>query len=112
MIWRAAVRRSAAFMVLFMLSVASVNADSSRGGRRVVSEDLSPAEIREKCGEPDSKTTETVEVRGPDARPGNVIKLGTSTIERWTYRRGMQAAQMVVTIVDGTVKSVLQAEPQ
>lgn len=85
MIWGAAVRSSVAFMLLFMFSGTSVNADSFGCGRWVVSEDLSPAQIREKCGEPDSKTSETVEVCGGGAIRGAAIKLGTSTIERWTY---------------------------
>ncbi|MGE3395028.1 MAG: DUF2845 domain-containing protein [Steroidobacteraceae bacterium] len=32
--------------------------------------------------------------------------MGTSTIETWTYDRGSQSFAMVVTIVDGKIKSM------
>ena len=35
-----------------------------------------------------------------------MIKMGETTIETWTYDRGPQAAPMVVTIVDGRIKSI------
>jgi len=93
-----------------MLSATFVEAESFMCGQWIVSEDLLPAEIWKKCGEPDTKTSETVEVRGPGAIRGFAIKVGTSTTERWTYRRGTQAPPMVVTIVDGKVKSILRAK--
>jgi hypothetical protein len=34
------------------------------------------------------------------------VKVGETTIETWTYDRGTQAAPMVVTIVDGRIKSI------
>lgn len=74
----------------------------------MISEDLSPAEIREKCGAPDEMSSKTEDVRGPG--PRGIIKVGTTTIEQWTYRRGTQAAPMVVTIVDGRVQSILRGE--
>lgn len=82
-------------------------ADSFRCGRWVVSQDLPAAEIREKCGEPDEKTSETVDVRGPsDAGGHSTVKRGTTTTERWIYDRGKLASPMLVVIVDGKVRSV------
>ena len=37
---------------------------------------------------------------------GLMLKAGETVIETWTYDRGSQAAPMVVTIVDGRIKSI------
>jgi hypothetical protein len=37
---------------------------------------------------------------------GLMLKVGETLIETWTYDRGTQAAPMVVTIVDGRIKSI------
>jgi hypothetical protein len=89
------------------LAATTAAAESFRCGRWVISEDLAPAEIREKCGEPDAKTVETKDVYGPsDVTGRGSIKRGTTTTERWTYHRGTQARAMIVTIVDGKVRSI------
>ena len=67
-------------------------------------------ELREKCGEPAKRTSETVDVYGPSATGGGRVKRGTSTTEKWTYDRGNQGAPIVVTIVDGTIKSMERSE--
>jgi Protein of unknown function (DUF2845) len=80
-------------------------ADSFRCGRWIISPDLSPSEIRQKCGEPNDISTETVDVRGSNGTGGSV-KRGETTIERWKYVRGGGAPPMIVTIMDGKVKSI------
>ena len=35
-----------------------------------------------------------------------LVKTGETIIETWTYDRGSQAKPMVVTIVDGRIKSI------
>jgi len=37
---------------------------------------------------------------------GLLIKNGETTTQVWTYDRGTRAAPMVVTIVDGRIKSI------
>lgn len=98
-----------ALLIVLAASGTAVEADSFVCGQWIISEDLSPADIKKKCGAPDSMTSETADVRGPGAIKDAAIKYGTTTIERWTYRRGAGAAPMVVTIVDGKVKSILLA---
>jgi hypothetical protein len=38
------------------------------------------------------------------------VKRGTSTIETWTYDRGSQSFAMIVTIVDGRIRSMERGE--
>jgi hypothetical protein len=66
---------------------------------------MSVEELLEICGEPTSKTVETVDVYARTAAGGR-IRTGTSVIETWTYDRGSQSFPMVVTIVDGKIKSM------
>jgi hypothetical protein len=81
-------------------------AESFRCRQWIVSEDVSVEELLQKCGEPTQRTSETIDVYGPSASGGGRVKRGTTTIEKWTYDRGSQAFPMVVTIVDGRIKSM------
>lgn len=81
-------------------------AESFRCGPWIASEDMTVDELLQKCGEPAKRTSETVDVYGPSVSGGGRVKRGTSTIEKWTYDRGSQAAPMVVTIVDGKIRSM------
>lgn len=81
-------------------------AESFRCGQWIASKDMSVDELLQKCGEPTQRTAETIDVYGPSVSGGGRVKRGTSTIEKWTYDRGSQAAPMVVTIVDGKIKSM------
>jgi hypothetical protein len=65
-------------------------------------------ELLEKCGEPTSRSVETVDVFGHSANGGH-IKTGTSIIEKLTFDRGSQASAMVVTVVDGKIKTMERA---
>ncbi len=85
---------------------AMAQAESFRCGPWIASEDMTVEELLEKCGEPAKRTSETVDVYGPSVSGGGRVKRGTSTIEKWTYDRGSQAAPMIVTIVDGKIKSM------
>src|SRR5688572_2842699 len=81
-----------------------------RCGKWVVSSALSLAELTAKCGQPTTRSsnTEDVLVRNPDT--GLMRKTGESTTETWVYNRGTRAAAMVVTIVDGKIKSIERKE--
>ena len=65
--------------------------ESFRCGQWIVSEDVSVAELLQRCGEPTSKTSETIDVYGPSASGGGRVKRGTTTVEKWTYDRGSLA---------------------
>jgi Protein of unknown function (DUF2845) len=76
--------------------------EAFRCGRWVVSSSLTVAELLDKCGAPTSQQSRTQDVRNA----GNSgIKVGTTTIETWRYERP-GALTMVVTIVDGRIKSL------
>ena len=81
-------------------------AETFRCGSWIASPDMSVQELLEKCGEPTQKTMEIIDVYGTTVSGGGTVKRGTSTIEKWTYDRGSQAVPMVVTIVDGKIKSM------
>ena len=86
------------------------HAETFRCGQWIASPDMSVDELLQKCGAPTQQTSETVDVYGPAVSGGGHVKRGTSTIEKWTYDRGSQAAPMVVTIVDGKIKSMERGE--
>jgi hypothetical protein len=88
------------------LSVPALADESFRCGKWVASSSMTPAELAEKCGPPTlhESRTEDVMVRNRDT--GLMVKTGETRIETWTYDRGTQAAAMVVTIVDGRIKSL------
>jgi hypothetical protein len=79
--------------------------ETFRCGQWIASPDMSVAELLEKCGPPTSGTVEVIDVYGATAAGGR-IKRGTSTVETWTYDRGSQSFPMIVTIVDGKIKSM------
>lgn len=94
-------------LVLGQLPVAS--ADSMRCGQSIVNEENTPSEVLNKCGEPQHKdvSTQDIIVRNP---AGYTRKTGVQVTERWYYQRSSQALPMLVTIVDGKVKSIERAE--
>lgn len=88
----------------------AAGAETFRCGQSIASSDMSVEELLAKCGEPDRKTTETVDVYGPNAQGSGRVKRGTVTSEKWTYDRGPSSFAMVVTIEDGKIKSMERAE--
>ena len=93
-----------------VLAVSTAGADSFRCGQRIVTDDMPVQELLEACGEPTGRTVEVVDVYGPNVHGAGNVKRGTSTIEKWTYDRGPQSFDMVVTIVDGAIKSIERKE--
>lgn len=81
------------------------NAETFRCGSRIISTDTTAAEILQICGKPDSETSKTDPVRTRGAS-GLLVVVGETTTKKWVYARGTQAQAMVVTIVDGKVKSI------
>ncbi len=105
-----AVRDGVVAIVLSFLICVSARAETFRCGQWIASPDMSVEELLEKCGEPTSKSVEVIDIYGPTVAGAGRVKRGTSTIEKWTYDRGSQSFDMVVTIVDGEIKSMERAE--
>jgi hypothetical protein len=84
--------------------------ESMRCGKWVVNSDLPTAELLSKCGEPSSKDSTTDDIRAKHASGRGTFVVGQTTTERWYYERGPGALRMVVTVVDGKIKSIDRAE--
>jgi hypothetical protein len=97
----------ASLIILIVPGLAA--SESMRCGKWIINEQTPADEIRSKCGEPQDKEVKTEDVLGMNAL-GNPIKLGTSTTERWIYKRSPGSFTMIVTIVDGATKSLARAE--
>ena len=63
-------------------------------------------ELESKCGPPAARTSRTEDVRVRNRNTGFMMTTGQTTIETLTWNRGARAAAMVVTVVDGTIKSI------
>ncbi len=95
--------------LLLALCATPCRADETfRCGKWLVSSDLSPAEVLQKCGEPHRREERTQDVLTRN-QFDLMVKTGETVIETWIYDRGTQAAPMVVTIVDGKIKSIERA---
>jgi Protein of unknown function (DUF2845) len=102
--------RLPACLVLCALAVPyGAAADSMRCGKWVLNETSSVAELLEKCGAPADKTSTIEDVLAINAA-GVPYKTGTTTREQWFYQRSAQSLRMVVTIVDGVIKTIERAE--
>ena len=102
-----------AFAIAFLATIfaaGSANADSFRCGQRIASEDMTVEELLEACGEPASRTVETVDIFGPNVHGAGNVKRGTSTVEKLTYDFGPQTFDMIVTIVDGKIQGIERAK--
>ena len=93
---------------LLILPLAA-SAESMRCGKWVVSETASPAEILEKCGEPQKKDVSHEDVYAHNT-VGNTNKVGVKVTERWRYQASNNVLPMLVTIVDGKVVSIERTE--
>ena len=84
--------------------------ESFRCGQRIATEDMTVEELLEACGEPTSRTVETVDIYGPNVHGAGNVKRGTSTVEKLTYDFGPQTFDMIVTIVDGKIQGIERAK--
>jgi len=82
--------------------------ETFRCGQWIITDELSVAELKGKCGEPQSKDSQTVEVRGK-AATGSVSR-GTTTVEHWIYQFASGSSRYVVTIVDGKIQGIERAK--
>jgi hypothetical protein len=89
------------------LSPLAASADEPfRCGKWVVNSSMTVAELSARCGAPNSRTSKTEDVLVRNQNNGLMRKTGETVTETWTYERGAHAAAMVVTIVDGRIKSI------
>jgi hypothetical protein len=94
------------FFSVLLASAGAVHADESfRCGKWIASSDMSIADLLAKCGEPTQRTSSTEDVLARN-KYGLMQKTGETTVKIWTYDRGANAPPMVVTIVDGRIKSI------
>ena len=95
------------FAALSAAACAPALADENfRCGKWIASSGMTPAELAEKCGPPTTHDSRTEDVLVRNRNTGLMQKTGETRIETWTYDRGTQAAPMIVTIVDGRIKSI------
>jgi hypothetical protein len=93
-------------VVLALLPLAASADESFRCGRWIATSAMSVTELTEKCGQPTARASETHDVLVRNRNVGLMTKTGVTTVETWTYDRGPNAAPMIVTIVDGRIKSI------
>ena len=89
-----------------LLLAASAQADNFRCGKWIATPDLPVSELLSKCGEPASRATRVEDVMSRNQTTGGMYKSGEKSVETWTYDRGASASPMVITIVDGRIKSI------
>lgn len=81
-------------------------AETFRCGKWIIGDATTREELVQKCGEPTLRTSRTEEVRAPNQYTGGTRVVGETVVETWIYERGPRAAPMVVTLVDGRIKSI------
>jgi hypothetical protein len=89
----------------FLVPTAAFADETFRCGSSIASSEMTVSELRAKCGEPTSRDSKTEEVKARNSNNGLMVKVGETTVETWIYDRGANPA-MVVTIVDGRIKSI------
>lgn len=98
---------TAAFAVVSILLPPAADADESfRCGKWIVSSDMTVTELTSRCGAPTSREVATQDVLVRNRNNGLMRRVGETQVETWTYVRGNHAAPMIVTIVDGRIKSL------
>jgi hypothetical protein len=104
-----AMKFRAALVTLALLPLAA-SAESFRCGKWIIDEETSLEDLVHKCGQPSRRESRTEDVRAPNVYTGGREKVGETVIETWTYERGSRASPMVVTIIDGRIKSIERLE--
>jgi hypothetical protein len=87
----------------------TAQADNFRCGKWVINSDLAVSELVAKCGKPDASEKRTEDVYARNASGGTYRTGAVSVTETWVYKR-TNAANMVVTIVDGRIESIKRQE--
>ena len=94
---------------MLVLPTATFADETFRCGNSIASSDMSVSELTVKCGQPTSRESKTEDVKARNSNNGLMVKVGETTVETWIYDRGANPA-MVVTIVDGRIKSITRQQ--
>ena len=97
-------RRVIAGIVSMLPLLAS--AETFRCGKWIIDDETTLEELEHKCGPPTTRDSRVEDVRAPNMYTGGNTKVGETVIETWVYHRGASASPMVVTIIDGRIKSI------
>jgi hypothetical protein len=99
--------KSALLALTLALPATALAGESFRCGQWIVTDEFSVSELVAKCGEPATKTSEEVEVRGK-VGTGSVSR-GTTVIEHWTYVLS-SGAHYEIKIVDGDIQTIARVK--
>lgn len=92
--------------VLLCAAFVSHADENFRCGQSLVSSDMTLAEILGRCGQPAAREKRTEPVKVRNRNTGLMVNAGETTTETLTWNRGTLAEAMVVTVVDGKVRSI------
>jgi hypothetical protein len=92
-------------MVVAMAAAPAQADETFRCGKWIVSSDLTVEDLAKKCGPPTTQESRSEDILVRN-QFGLRVKNGVTVTETWTYDRGTRAAPMVVTIVDGRIRSI------
>ena len=99
-------RQTSVLLALAALTLATAaHADTLRCGNSLIAEGAAQAEVRAKCGAPDSAmdVTEPVYAHRPD---GSTYPVGTTTKTLWRYKRAPGKFPAVLTFEEGVLKKL------
>ena len=99
-------RRIGICAVLLAAAPGSHADENFRCGQWIVSSEMTLSELMGKCGQPSARDKRTQPVRARNRNNGLMVNAGETTIETLTWNRGSRAEAMVVTVVDGKIKSI------
>ena len=91
--------------VIAVLAFPAAHAETMRCGSALVDESATLDELLAKCGEPSKREQRVEDVWARNANGGSRV-VGQTQTEYLTYDRGSQAAPMLVTVVDGKIRSI------
>ena len=92
-------------LVASLLPLAASADETFRCGKWIVTSAMTLSEISARCGAPSSHESKKQDVRVQNSN-GFMHKIGESVTDTWIYDRGAHTPAMVVTVVDGRVKSI------
>jgi hypothetical protein len=99
-------------IALAVILCGNARADGNfRCGKWIAESSMSVTDLLAKCGQPVSRETRTEDVMVRNRNTGLMMKSGETTVETWTYDRGTGASPMVVTIIEGRIKSIERKQP-
>jgi hypothetical protein len=100
-----AMKPSIVFVAAQLVLPMAASADETfRCGKWIASSAMKVEELEAKCGEPNARESTTQDVLARN-QFGLMVKVDETVKETWIYDRGANPA-MVVTIVDGRIKSI------